>query len=125
STNDDVILNSHFTPNTQHAVFGELVTAVTDQRLFLAAEADNNSGQNSKHHPRWRIELCKGYRIPRPVRQMALNGRLQFCQRTLVDNGPSVADFHVDQRLVGDGFGAVIDEENKGQRQQTQADKTK
>ena len=50
---------------------------------------------------------------------------LHQVEAVLVDDGPGIADLHVDQLLVGDGLGAVIDEEDEGKRQQAQADEAK
>ena len=78
---------------------------------------------NREHDPGRQIENRLEEGIPGPQR-LLLQPALRQIKAVLIDHRPDIADFDIDQMLVGDRLGAVIDEEEKSGRQQAKSEET-
>lgn len=100
-----------------------LISRVSDQRLFLSSEQDQDRTDDGEHERNRLIEkVGLDQALPGPWPDATLDLRLQRCERVLVDVRPggfNAADIH---RLVRDRLGAVVDQkdESQGERQQTE-----
>src|SRR5712691_1339023 len=105
-----------------------LIPRVSDQRLFLSPEQDQNCADDGEHQRDRLIEKVRlDQALPDPRPRPALDLRLQRRQGVLVDIRPSRTHAADIDGLVRYRLGAVIDQEDKsqGERQQTDEPKNK
>src|SRR6516162_673936 len=105
-----------------------LIPRVSDQRLFLSPEQDQDCADDGEHQRDRLIEkVGLDQALPDPRPRPALDLRLQRRQRVLVDVRPSRAHAADIDGLVRYRLGAVMDQEDKpqGERQQTDEPKNK
>src|SRR5271156_3024946 len=100
------------------------IPRVTDQRLLLAAEQDQDRRHDADDDPGRQVKEFFQIGVPGPG-QVLFEPVLHKIQTVLVDEGPDVIDVGVEDGVIGDGFGAVIDEEYECGGQQAQTDKAK
>src|SRR5277367_4411593 len=101
-----------------------LVPRVADQRFFLAAKQDKDCRHNADNRPGREVEGFLQIRVPGP-RGLVFEPILHRVEAVLIDDRPAIYDLGIDEIVIGDGFGPIIDQEHKGHRQQAQAEKAK